>query len=257
MGLRVLAVLGLLTYSAHSFAGASFSFEPDLLYTREDYQSTTSIFTMLSKLGYTGVTKFSFGFKKLDVVLAEQSSQYYFAVPSTRTVDDLKPVTTDYSGGLRFNSKYFSASLIDESRESIYLIENSTTDFNLKKARMNFGVLSVKTFGWGEGYRISVDADLGFPLNTTSTDAGDLKYTYFSRGTVHLEFGQRFRFGFNVAAESHEFAVGTARYFRFDFRGGVSFILSTGQDRKTGSASNVPPSGAGLNSNSPGNYPNY
>jgi hypothetical protein len=155
MGFRHLALAGLLIYSVNSFAGAALSLEPDVLYTREDYQSTTSIFTMLSKLGYSGTTKFSFGLRRLDVVLAQQFNQFHFTVPSSRKLDQPNPSTSDYSGGLRFNSKYFDASLLEESRESMYLIENSTTDFNLRKARVNFGVLSIKTFAWGEGYRIS------------------------------------------------------------------------------------------------------
>lgn len=260
MRFRTLAMAGFFMFPVTAMAVASLSVDTSYLYSRNDYQSTTSSFSLLSKAGYSNRVQLTLGAKKLDLVASAQVDQFNYNTSSLRTVDQLKPMSMTYNGGLRLNTKYFCLSLLSERKDALYLIENSTVNFSTKKAALNFGVVSVKVFGWGMGYRVSMDAEFGLPLSTADTEIGKLQYTNFARGTARVEFGQQVRIGFVAGIGNEDYSLGTSKYSRFDFRSGITLVFSSGRDKNDPASiteSQMFPSGSGNTSGSSGNYPYY
>lgn len=241
--LFVYAMLTISVYSGNAMAARySLTLDYGYLYTRWEYQSPTSTFSLLSKAGATSRGELTFGGESWELVGAGGLSQFAFTAPTSRTINEPKISTYAFTGGLRLKTPYIWTTVSYQTRQAVYLIENSTTDFELKKEMGGFSVLALTLFGWGQGYKITIDGEIGIPAGTATTDAGDLKYSYFTQGTVRVEFGSNFRVGIMTGIENQEYSVNTStKYYRSDFFGGLTIAIGAGKGGgRRGGRSNGP-----------------
>lgn len=207
------------------------------LYSRWEYQSTTSTFSLLSKSGTTSGAEISLGGQSFDFIIGGVLNQFTWTAPSTRIITDASSQALSYFGGLRFKNKYIWTTLKYVGKDIVYLEEASTTDFTVKTAPVGFGVLALKLFGWGAGYRITLDGEIGVPAGTGTTALSEkLEVSYYTRGTVRVEFGSNFRVGIMTGIENQEYSVNTStKYYRSDFFGGLTIAIGAGKSGKGGS----------------------
>jgi hypothetical protein len=236
---RVAFVIFLLGLAAPASA-LQYSFIGDggYLYSRWEYQSSTSTFSLLSKSGSTAHGYLTAGTGTIDLLVGGGSDSFQFSAPSTRILGEDKITATSYLTGLRFKTPFIWTTLSYQSKEILYLIENSTTSFDLAKARQGFGVLGLTLFGWGAGYRITLDGEIGVPSGKATTDIGELGISYFTRGIVRVEFGNNFRIGIMTGIENQDYTITTAtetiKLYRSDFVGGLTIAIGAGKSSKSG-----------------------
>ncbi len=244
------AILTVLVYSGTA-QGARYSLTLDggYLYTRWEYQSPTSTFSLLSKAGTTARGELTLGNDRWDLVAGGAMNQFTFTTPSTRVLDEDKISTFSFLGGARLKTPYIWTTLSYQTKQAVYLIEDSTTSFQLKKEMSGFTVLNLTLFGWGAGYKITLNGEIGVPTGSATTDDGDLKYSYFTQGTARVEFGSNWRVGIFVGIENQEYTIDqNDKYYRSDFFGGLTFAFGAGKSGRGGGSGR---SGGG------GRIPNY
>lgn len=154
-----------------------------------------------------------------------------------------------YMAGLRYKSRYLFATASYQGKDALYLVEHSTTSFDLRKAGAGFGVFGLTLFGWGAAYRITLDGEYGMPAKKPTTEAGDMEINFFTRGTCRVEFGSTFRVGLFTGIENMEYTVNdNIKFYRSDFFGGLTIAIGAGKSSGRSRSS----SGSG---GTPGNWP--
>lgn len=198
-------------------------------YSRLEYRGAAT-FTLLSSGGTFGRAEISMGDGDWDFLLRGQMNQFTFEAPETRVITEPEIQTISYETGFRWKTPALWASLTYEGKETLYLKDTSPTDYALDKKNAGFAVFGVKLFGWGKGYRITLDGDFGTPVSGSTTPTeGNIEYGYFVRGFVRVEFGNSFRLGFIAGMENHEYSVGTSEYYRSDFIAGLTLAIGAGK----------------------------
>ncbi len=242
-------ILNILVYSGASHAARySLTLDGGYLYTRWEYQSPTSTFSLLSKSGLTYRGELTFGSDRWELVGGGAMNQFTFTTPTTRILDEDKISTYGFLGGARLKTPYIWTTLSYQTKQAVYLIEDSTTNFQLKKEMQGFTVLRLTLFGWGAGYKITLDGEIGIPSGSASTDDGDMKFSYFTQGTARVEFGSNYRVGIFVGIENQEYTIDeNDKYYRSDFFGGLTLAFGAGKGGRSG----------GRSGGSGGRIPNY
>ncbi len=247
---RLLLAMGLVFASQAQAAFYSLTVDGGYLYSRWEYQSPTSTFSLLSRAGQTARGVFTVGSKTLEVVAGGGIDNFKFSAPDTRTLTESEIATSMYLAGLRYKTPYVWTSLTFQAKDALFLVENSPTSFELKKAGVGFAVMGITLFGWGQGYKITIDGEYGVPANSPKNDYGTMKMSYFSRGTARVEFGSTFRVGVFTGIENEEYTMNTNnKFYRSDFFGGLTIAIGAG---KSGKGSGGSSRGYGS-----GNVPNY
>lgn len=227
----VYAILSVFVYAEPSHAlRYSLSADGGYLYTRWEYQSPTSTFSLLSKSGTIGRGELTFGGDMWELVAGGSVSTFTFTAPTSRIIANPELSAYGFTGGIRLKTPYIHTTLSYQGKHAVYLLENSVTDFEVKKEMQSFGVLGLTLFGWGAGYKITLNGDIGIPAGTKTLDTGDLKYTYFTHGTARVEFGSNFRVGIMVGIENQEYSIADdVKYYRSDFFGGLTLAIGAGK----------------------------
>lgn len=219
-----------------SAADIAFTADGGYLYSRLEYQSPTSTFSLLSKSGTRGRGQFVLGSGSLDFVAGGGVANFTFSAPATRHLTEKRTRATDYWGGVRYKTAAILSSLTYQSDDVLYLVENSASSFDLRQRAVGFGVLGLTVFGTGAGYRLSIDGQVGIPVGTAKTVAGDLAVTAFTRGVCRVEIGGNFRFGLFAGIENQEYAIERdTKFFRSDFFAGLTLGVGMGSGAGGGS----------------------
>ncbi len=227
----VYAMLSVFVYSGTVHAARySLSLDGGYLYTRWEYQSPTSTFSLLSKAGTLGRGEATFGGDRWELVAGGSISQFSFTAPTSRVITEPKISTFGFTGGARLKTPYIWTTLSYQGKQAVYLIESSVTEFEVKKEMQGFGVLALTLFGWGQGYKITLNGEIGVPAGSTTLDPGELKFGYFTQGTARVEFGSNFRVGIMVGIENQEYTIAeSTKYYRSDFFGGLTIAIGAGK----------------------------
>lgn len=185
------------------------------------------------------------GSDRWDLVAGGMMNQFTFTTPTSRTLDEDKINTFGFLGGVRLKTPFIWTTLSYQTKQPLYLIEDSVTNFQLRKATQGFTVLNLTLFGWGAGYKITLNGEIGLPAGAPSTEDGEMKVAYFTRGTARVEFGSNWRVGIFVGIENQEYTVAEDdKYYRSDFFGGLTFAFGAGK-------------GGGGRSSASGRIPNW
>ncbi len=233
MGARVFLLI-LFSISLKANAKVTLGIDGGFNYSRLEYKGAAS-FTLLSSGGTFARSELSLGSGPWEFLLQGELNQFLFEVPGARTLANPEVQIISYGTGFRWTSQVAWLSLTYENKDAPYLIDQSGTAFTLDKEDVGFGVLGLKLFGWGKGYRITLDVNFGVPVsNPTTPLEGDFKYGGFSRGTVRVEFGNNVRAGLMGGIENHDYSVSDSEYHRSDFVAGITLAFGAGK-RSSGS----------------------
>ncbi len=244
-----LSLAGLLIAMDAHAAFYSLTLDGGYLYSRWEYQSPTSTFSLLSRAGQTARGTFTVGSKRLELIAGGGIDNFKFTAPETRMLTAAEISTSMYLAGLRYKTPSIWTSLTFQAKDALFLVENSPTAFELKKAGVGFAVGGITLFGWGQGYKITIDGEYGIPVSSPKNDYGTIKMSYFTRGTARVEFGSVFRVGVFTGIENQEYLMNsTNKFYRSDFFGGLTIAIGAGKSGKGGGGSK------GWGS---GNVPNY
>jgi hypothetical protein len=213
-----------------AFAGFEMSLDGGANYSRIDYEGAAN-YTLTSKGGTFAMLEFGLwpGKSPWDVSVRAERKQYNFALPESITIAGNGPDTMAYELAMRYKTKMLWTSLGLANREVLYLMDNSSSDFEMKTEKGNFGVLGFRLFGGGSGYRLSVQTDFYLPIGKPSTGAGDIKFSFAYRGLVRLEFGKSFRYGLVFGTETSQYKVGDYTYHYSDTMAGLVLSFGTGK----------------------------
>lgn len=226
--LTKLSFLSLFSSALPAHAGLSLILDGGYLNSRIEYAST-STFSILSESGTVARGELSVGGDSFDLILEGGMNQFTFEAPSTRTLSEKSVTNNQYGAGFRYKNPYLMTTLTYEQQEALYLSDLGSNVFEIKKEAVGFAVLGLKLFGWGKGYRITIDGEIGIPVASGSTPMGDLKYKYFTRGTARTEFGDNWRIGLFVGVENHDYGIAQKQYYRTDFFAGLTIALGAGR----------------------------
>jgi len=248
---------GLMSAPCAHAAFYSLNVDGGYLYSRWEYQSPASTFSLLSRAGQSGRGMLTVGSKSWDFLGGGGVDNFKFQGPDTRTLVKDEISTSMYLVGVRYKTPYLFTNLTFQGKDALHLVEHSPTSFEIKKFGVGFGVFGVTLFGWGQGYRLTLDAEMGIPANKPKTDDGTMSPSYFTRGVTRVEFGGSFRVGIFAGIENMEYTVNTeatnaeSKFYRSDFFGGLTIAIGAGKSGKSGGGG----SSKGWSSGSVPNYP--
>ena len=194
-------------------------------YSRLEYAATAASFSLLSDNGTGGAAEFGVGLPWLDVFADVRMDQHAFKAPSSRTVSGLNATTNNYGFGFRGHIQGFWFYLKGEQDDTLYVLPDGT-NFALSKGQTTFVKGGFRAFGWGAGYVLTVEAEAGYPVSSSTASNGDeIKYSYTTLGLARVEFGSTARVGIFSSFSTEQYAVGSAKFFRLDFSGGICITI--------------------------------